>query len=1214
MRASQKILSLALVLSLCGFGTPAFAAESNGTAAAGTSYSNDAPPKVGSGEDALTVQELLEAGSYVEGRVLARVTDDFEMPSPRGRNAQPLAIEGLYEYDASSSDMTAENDAVEYGASALSPFSNTFDEPATPDRVVVIESSTQTTEALLISLIGVDSVVMAEPDYLRVLDNPTDLDDETTAVDAGAADSGNGFAATAADPFVPNDPLFPAQSHLQRSDTAIGGTNVQDLWEALWPDGLPASASSPEDDQRIVAILDTGVDYSNPDLENVMWTGGESVDENSGPYGYDFADNDADPMDAYGHGTHVAGIVAAESGNGEGVSGMAPNARIMALRVGGDNGAILNSNAARAYQYLKKAAKTGLNIVAANNSWGGIGVDALLSSIMEDLYKSYGVISVCAAGNEAKDNDLVTDQPGNARGTIVVNAVDRTGGLTSFSNYGAVSTDLAAPGYSILSTVMLQDAAALLVDENKVAVRDTFDETSGSEEPLAFTFFEVSQAKDEGCPQVTLEAAAESDAEGKVDGHGLAWTVTNPADQMKAALDFTATDEAKLSIDRDDPPSVVAFDAVSSDLDGGFQRLLRVYMKGADNGWIEISDPDQPPYVVNNEWSTFSFALDETALAQIDWSNPVIRIERTFTRDAGVDVTFSIDNVALAHEGAYAVSPYREWSGTSMAAPVVSGALALLATTYPQDSATTRRARLLGSVARSKNLEGTCTSDGRLDLSRTSNPLPVVDAVEQDGNDSAQLSIKGAFFGSETGAVLIEGVDAAELAITFWSDAEVRVALPSGLADDMRYVTVQRADGNNQTGRQLAFVKGTADDASAVFFDTLPAPDLAELGINAAATDTPWHLATAQGKVYATSSYVYTTRTHASEAAAETLLLVYDPHTQAWSVDERFRGIESDGVLMSASDDMLYLYAASIAKLYRYDPGSGDLDLVADCADKIDPGTAYAQMLVENGTAWIVGGLLIDEQGNVVGAATVTKIDLATGSVETCLHFNEARLFPAAQFVEGALVVAAGGEAMDAVTTTCERLSESTFSPAAAMPEGILARQLATSACATLPSGSTVVAIDGTSVTLAGESLIVSGLACENEAGKADTFVYDPVADTWITLQKRLAPVKIPYAGGTVLNGDFYVLGLDPTDSVSHGKGLVFSRLTIKDQDTPDDPSGSNLPTSADHQGSTPTVLASTGDYTGFEGVAAVFALATLVVAMAAARKRSLQERQPEER
>lgn len=1165
---ARKALAAMLAAALCCFGTPvqaAFGADADAPAAA---------PDASVG--ARTVEELLAAGPYVEGRVLARVTSEFNPVVPYA-NDGGFAIDELYAYEADASAQAA-------GVRAFAT-----DEP---DRVVLIESSTQSTEELLRDLAETPGVVMAEPDYVGT------VDDREAASPAGAGGAGEAAAAFYADSTpaassapsaTPDDPLFSSQYHLQNTDVAAGGTNVQALWQRLWG-GSPRSAAVPSDEQVVIAVLDTGVDYTHPDLENVMWDGGASVAPWSGVHGYDFGCDDPDPLDDEGHGTHVAGIVAAEAGNALGVAGMAPNARIMALRIVDEQGSFLQSSQVRAYQYLKLAEERGVHVTAVNNSWGGSSGYGLLTSVFDDLYRAHGVISVCSTGNSSNDHDVTTNYPSSmlASGIVSVNATGEDGALIDISDYGSMTTDLDAPGGAILSTSSAADASIVHVDEGKLAIRDAFD----TEE----VFFGYSPVQGEGYGEATFELAPQADNGLKPGGSGLLWSIDAPEAGAAFAIDLEALRDLS-----GNPPTTVAFDAkghtVGSSPEGiQIMRRVHVSLKGADGGWIEL-DADQNTYIADDQWDTFALAIPEEARAQADWERPAIRIERAFPAgDTGNDVEFSFDNVAFAYDGAYAKLPYATFSGTSASAPVTSGALALLAAAYPDDSAAQRKARLLGSVARDEVLAGTCIADGRLDLARTDDPYPVISEVAQDAADPAQVVVRGAFFGEGAGAVTVEGAGALE--VVSWSPGEVRATLPAGLDSAVRSVVVRRSDDG--TGRAPTYLEGTAERPDEAFFEELPAPDFEALGVRVVDNmDAPWRVAAAGGKVYATSPFIGVPNPRAVDVQADEpenlmCLLVFDPAAGTWAMDERFVDFPVSNWLLCAQGDVLYLLDLNYCEVHRYDPARGVVEAVCvmedppallDQADFIT-----ATMVCDGQSLWVVGSLVEGEAGRAGGAATIV-VDLATGETRLGPSLVQGRAMPCAQLVDGALTVAVGGTPPNGLALAPERLAGQAFELGTALPASVRPDQECSAASAVLPAGAQVVAQDGSAVTFGSECLIVSGLVGA-EANAADTYVYDPRADAWTALQRRLSPVKVSEAGGAYANGAFYVLGYDATGLTGDAHGTVFKRLAVGAP--ADDPA----PPQPEEGG--PSTLAPTGDRTAGAAALAFAAMAAALVAAGA--------------
>ena len=222
----------------------------------------------------------------------------------------------------------------------------------------------------------------------------------------------------------------------------------------------------------VVAVTDTGIDYEHPDVNANMWLNpGEDMpvvgipDDNDfndvdddgnfkvdDLFGWDFAgdsmadlfDADNDPMDPLGHGTHVAGIIGAEGNNNQGVTGVCWNVKLMALKIAADDsdGEILASEAILAIQY---AIDKGANVI--NASWGGYGDSQALYDVIAQA-RNNGILFIAAAGNEGINNDSLPVYPAsyNLDNIISVMATDHFDTMAYYSNYGAASVDIAAPG------------------------------------------------------------------------------------------------------------------------------------------------------------------------------------------------------------------------------------------------------------------------------------------------------------------------------------------------------------------------------------------------------------------------------------------------------------------------------------------------------------------------------------------------------------------------------------------------------------------------------------------------------------------------------------------------------------------------------------------------------------------------------------------------
>ncbi len=270
---------------------------------------------------------------------------------------------------------------------------------------------------------------------------------------------------------LPNDPAFATDKYMwglvnngdtfSVTDSHLGtATNVTP--SGAWDINAESAWNTSSDCSSItVAVLDTGINYNHEDLTNNMWNGASCVDQDGNALdscvsGYDFVDNDKNPMDLNGHGTHVAGTIGAEGNNATGGVGVCWSSNLMAVRVLDKNG---SGNSYDIADGIDFAVKNGAKVI--NASWGGYGYDTLIYGAIVRA-KNSDVIFVAAAGNETNDNDTTPAYPAtyDIKNIISVAAMDTDGTMASFTNYGRKNVDLAAPGTYIYSTVPFTTTAS----------------------------------------------------------------------------------------------------------------------------------------------------------------------------------------------------------------------------------------------------------------------------------------------------------------------------------------------------------------------------------------------------------------------------------------------------------------------------------------------------------------------------------------------------------------------------------------------------------------------------------------------------------------------------------------------------------------------------------------------------------------------------------
>jgi subtilisin family serine protease len=250
---------------------------------------------------------------------------------------------------------------------------------------------------------------------------------------------------------TPNDPeynrLWGLNNTGQTGGTADADIDAPEAWDIETGNNI------------VVGVIDSGVDYNHPDLNDNMWTNpgeiaGNGIDDDNNGYvddiyGWDFVNNDNDPFDDNSHGTHVAGTIAAEGNNGIGVTGVSWSADIMALKFLGASNSGSYFDAIQAIEYA-----TMMGADLTNNSWRGYSFSQGLRDAIAAANNA-GQLFVAAAGNENNNNDTRPAYPAsyNLSNIISVASTDDDDQRSGFSNFGSTSVDLGAPGSSVYSTI-----------------------------------------------------------------------------------------------------------------------------------------------------------------------------------------------------------------------------------------------------------------------------------------------------------------------------------------------------------------------------------------------------------------------------------------------------------------------------------------------------------------------------------------------------------------------------------------------------------------------------------------------------------------------------------------------------------------------------------------------------------------------------------------
>ena len=667
----------------------------------------------------------------------------------------------------------------------------------------------------------------------------------------------------------------------------------------------------------VVAVLDSGVDYNHEDLHEAMWDEGLMYPEltklGGGRYGYCAVEEDTkgnaynsyDPMDDNMHGTHCAGIVGAPW-NGFGVSGAANGTKIMAVKAGNDKGSFSASRIIKAFNYVKTAKQAGVNVVAVNNSWGGAGRSYTYRLAASEL-TALGIICCFASGNDGKNTDysyftvttLIEDE-----GVIGVNANRKDGSKTSFSNYGVKTTDLSSPGSCIMSTLPTGMGKAdpryctPVKDTHGREVRDFFDDGE-----TYFTYTPengavLDYADDQG--DTVLRISNLND-----DVSFLTISCNTPLAEKPVNFALCARFDKNRTMEV--VPSVLL-------KNGKFKKISSLY---------SVTDDI---YSDNN-----SFALPE----DMDLENPTFRFAANIRSGKSItpDDCLYIGGISLTTEQV----DYMPLDGTSMAAPAVTGEVAVVASRWPDDDAAKRSARIIGSTKEVDILDGNSRTCGVANVRKAldCDYSPVVSKARLDADGLIEIS--GYFFGDKRGSVSIlsgdvpvsvnEIIEWKGLAPDKWDDnginekdiIKVRTGTVLNPEDDLK-VTVISSD-NREGSRFLTLYAVNGSTENPVLFESLPLPEDEEI-YRRILNSNLYNCAGLDGKLYFTGGELTTEGVHP-------YICIYD--TTKEEVSSRWETIDKDIAFSNCTNicacNRMLVFLDSYSRIRMYSPENDSLYL-----------------------------------------------------------------------------------------------------------------------------------------------------------------------------------------------------------------------------------------------------------------------------------------------
>ncbi|MBQ6967939.1 MAG: S8 family serine peptidase, partial [Lachnospiraceae bacterium] len=600
----------------------------------------------------------------------------------------------------------------------------------------LISSDTLSTEELIELYSGKPGVLFAEPNYIIKAETYAGKEEPDREV-----------------PILGTTGHSPDMTDLQHGyGSGPVGMNVPDWNE-------PEKKNSDED--TVIAILDSGIDYEHEDLEPVMWDKGEDYPEltalGGGKYGiFTAADHNigmerpqSDPIDLEeGHGTHCAGIAAA-AWNNYGISGVANGAKLMAVKIFFDpeTGNAYNSDIVEGFNYVLTAKKAGVKVASANCSFGS-PLKSLSTAYCARELGENGVITCFASGNDTMNcDDVFWDSTitGNVPSVITVDAMDKGGDPVYFTDYGIRNTHIFAPGTEILSTLpnplsepMLDSRYSKPVKtvsgnelyDNYDAGAKAFDYTANTENGTKIEFKDnklvISGTDLLKKDSITKETIAENEPD------RVAVMTIKPRGKLK-------------ELPKDGKYSLVLNRHAKTIPD--IYWYLQVYVKTKDGKWERPNYTYQMMETPLCEYYPLDVSVKGNAF---DLDDLQIRLVLAYIGESEVD-TLKLEEAVLEEfwitdDPQY---PYGYKDGTSMATPAVAGEVAILAKAFPDDSAAKRAARVLAGARRSEVFRDLCVSGGAANVKNSldeSTYTPVVNDIYADGEG---LHIEGFFFGKK---------------------------------------------------------------------------------------------------------------------------------------------------------------------------------------------------------------------------------------------------------------------------------------------------------------------------------------------------------------------------------------------------------------------------------------------------------------------------------
>ncbi len=844
-----------------------------------------------------------EPGTYVEGEAVALLVSSVQ----NGISVQSADLLSSAQtlMDVSDEAVQDQNDAGLLSVQEEAVVQSA--DAGASQQLVLVRDETKTTQQLVTELQSDPRVVFAEPNfYVSINDESSVSDAAATATATATPDDVTTQSITTQDSTICPD-LTAFQWGERNDGHWVGSSSAGiDIGYSAW------DATAGVSDGPVIAIIDTGVDETNPDLTNKMWRSGMNYPSLVALGGDEcgwtaMPDTTSTTGLTMNHGTHCAGAVAAEWNN-QGTSGVSQNARIMSLAPSG-----MMASYIQAFNYVKTALDAGVNVKVTSNSWGmGLQGSRSISVAVTQMGQA-GAMSVFASGNDSTDISRVTTNATNLAENpyaIVVNSMGPAGTLSSFSNYGVSATDVMASGSTVLSTVFSSEPTFLgEANLTDTTIYESFDSTSR---------FDTSIKPASGSNLFSFPSASTVTArtfEG-TNSIGLAY---DPVADPNGAL--ATSGEVNLSALSVKPKYLsIRYSAILANASVPANASIALGIRCTDGSFKPLDAKDSF-YMSGDGWGGCCVELPDNT----DWAHFQIKISYALIDSTSIGGTLMggktagtlcVDSIGL---GSTRV-PYMYMEGTSMACPTVAGVAAVLAQNNPNASAEKLAALVKGSTTYDSRYQNLCLTSGRAGVDASANPTATPISAISSGTTA---TITGYFFGSNP-TVSIDGTQANVLSVTNLGDdkSSVKVTLPANFDGGDAHIRVVGTNG--KTGNLFVHLN-RADNLT--YYDNVEMTWPDEI-----ADWTGWQLVGFGGYIYCLPQNL-TLKTYDH-------LLRYDPALKSWErVDIPIQGQGA------------YMFSAAVlqGRMYVYVESEDGDNLVKDIIT-LDPAGNWGQ------TGWSFAG------------------------------------------------------------------------------------------------------------------------------------------------------------------------------------------------------------------------------------------------------------------